>query len=864
MKIKKLLSSILSVALTASCIGSVMVSNVSAAYYNELSTIFEEDYDGETVTENSAGTGEIITDEATGNKYIKVSKGWSANQFSYAIPAISTGKIMVQFDYMKDEDNINYQTYFALANNNFYQPKEYIRLLSTNNFGTEQNKMMAFKAELIGSNSITKAGQWYTIVEVIDMDTKEATATLYEKGNPVALGTSYYEKLERTEEDCKNWPYTETNFVRLAHYGDADVCMDNISIKYVKEDPDIVFAEDYDGPTITGNVHGTGAIETDNSGNSYMHMNMTGNDWGATAFAYDIPTMSEGKYQIKFDYMTNATTDQSYMVLADSTYYSTSNWFRLLGASNGKFSVFGGSNNFSKGAYTYTPGTWYTQYVTVDMDTHKVAATLYEKGKNTPLDSCVATLTPRTGNTYIGDWPATSNSFIRLMHYGANDGYIDDIEIRKIPKDENVVFEEDYEDKLFTPIKSGTGNLVTDETTGNTYMQMTSETGWPGNSFGYKFPAISSGKISVEFDYMKDSITAQSYIALAPSNIAAKELLILTRISPDYGVVTPFVYADPYVVGKLTPKKWYTMKVTLDMETQNVTASLYNQGEETPLKTISATLEKTADDYKNWPETATEFVQLIHFGGYDINKETGEAKIDNCYIDNIKITQLYEIPELDSASVVIKTEDGTVQENYSEVSPEAKVITLDFGTTLDADTVTADSVYVTKKDSTDKIDATVACTGGVATITATNNWESGTYTIHATNTVANKTGDTLAENFEIDFTVPAKKIEAQIYDAYIGTGEDEKQITQYTQLKAGDELLLYSAVNIEGSAAKLIVAYYDVHGAMVKAESNDVTLSASTPIAYTVADCAASSVTFFLWDGFTNIAPLGTSFSLQN
>ena len=437
---KKVLSPIITLVMIITAM-VFFTMEASAGRYTTISTVFEEDYDGEIVTANTSGAGEIITDAGSGNKYIKISKGWSEEQFSYALPAITSGKIMVQFDYMKDSENVDLQSYVALADNNKYSTKEYLRLLSTNNYGTKQNKMTAFKAEMIGSASITQAGKWYTFVEIIDMDTHEVTATVYEKGSVAPLGTLHFDELERTGDGCSGWSETKNEFARFIYYGDADSCMDNISIKYIYEDPNLIFNEDYEGAEITPQSNGVGTVMTEANGNKYMKMDMTIDgvtDWAKTMFAYDFPAVSSGIVNVQFDYMKEDKVPQTYMALSGYNGWKTDEMLRLMGVSYnyGVFTAFENVamlNNSGKNG-TLQPGKWYTQKVTLNLETHEVTATVYERGTENVVAYLHYTNLPDivagTGNGYKG-WPATSESFVRIVHFGDTDACIDNIKITR-------------------------------------------------------------------------------------------------------------------------------------------------------------------------------------------------------------------------------------------------------------------------------------------------------------------------------------------------------------------------------------------------------------------------------------------------
>ena len=812
---------------------------------NNSDILFNEDYEG--VASNvTKGTGTIITDNS-GNNYMKMTAGWSTSQFAHNIPTLSDGRILIEFDLMRE--TISKQSYIILANEgDWYKGKEWFRLLGIQ----ANNNLTAFDGNTV--LGAVEAGQWYTHKVEIDMKSHEISTAIYKKGSTKALGTKTA-IVEPTDESYMNWPATATSFTQLRQVGDADTYIDNIMIKRMPaKDPDVIFSEDYDGVAYKAH-RGTGTLVTEENGNKYMSIDMTSSgltDWGVTAFAYTIPEMTTGKYQIKFDYMTTGVNDQAYIDLANNSYYTPKEWLRLLGATkNGKFTALSGANDFG----TFIPGQWYTQYVTVDMDTHEVGATLYKKGETTPIASVIKTLSPNESSHT--DWPATSNSFVRLVHYGGDDGNIDSIEIKKLPKDETVIFEENYEDPIFTPIQNGTGTLVKDET-GNTSMKM--DLGWSQDLFAYTIPEISSGIINIEFDYMKESLNSQTYLALASSNnnYQVKEWLQILRVSPTYGVITPFAYRDEFVLGRMTAKTWYTEKLMINMDTHEVSATLYLRGSDTPIETVSATLERTASGYTDWPETTNKFVRLVHFGG--------DAVLDNCYIDNIKISRTYNVPSLDSDSVVIKTADGEEQLIWTEVAASAKVIDIDFGTTMNQNTMTDEFIYVTKKNSEDKIPATIAYANGIATITAADNWAEGTYTIHVSGDVTNASGVKLGDDFAIDFTVVAGTITAMIDGVYSG----DEFIEEFVQVSPGMELLIpVTFTNNSGLATtvKFITAYYKNDGSLTGITETDVPVTSETESSKDVkviveAKKDATKMTFFIWNGFTSMSPLASSYPL--
>ena len=550
------------------------------------------------------------------------------------------------------------------------------------------------------------------------------------------------------------------------------------------EESDVLFSENYDGATYKQHIKGAGELTTDTeNGNKYMLMDMTvngGGDMYETAFAYSIPAITEGLIQINFDYMTNATSGDSYILLANSSKRGGGEWLRLLGAVDGSFNAF--SKSYALGSAK--AGKWYSYQATIDMESHEVSAAIYDRDSQTLVGNMSATLS-RTSSSY-SDWPRTSNEFVEFRHYGANDGYIDNIEIKTVYKDLTFIFGEDYQSSIQTPIASGSGSLVTDDS-GNKYMRMTGA--WSANQFGYSIPALSKGKIKIEFDYMKEDTTKQTYITLAGKNdfYTGKKWLRLLGSSSS-GVLTAFTHDKS--VGSMEANTWYSYKGIINFNTHEVSAEVYEKGSETPIGSIH--YDKLPDfaemnssyGYTGWPEDTTEFICIRHFGDAD------------GFIDNIKINYVYDDPVLQSNNVTIETDDGIVQTNHNDVIKSAKTIKIDFGTSMRDKTMTGDYIYVTKKGDTDKVSANVTYTDGVVTLKAANNWDVGDYTLHVSKDVANFLGVTMSSDFTTDFTTVASKVVKAVF-----TDIDNNEILYSENIKISPEitkLTLYLEGDIDG------------------------------------------------------------------
>lgn len=338
---------------------------------------------------------------------------------------------------------------------------------------------------------------------------------------------------------------------------------------------------------------------------------------------------------------------------------------------------------------------------------------------------------------------------IKLISAGAAVALTAFVNFSALASDGETLFFEDYEGESFSPLNSGKGVVETDAVTGNKFMHVTGA--WSANQFGYAFPEVKEGKIKVSFDYMKKDLSKQTYVVLANNNFySGKEWFRLFGVS-GAGQMTALTNADG--IGKMEADKWYTQEVTVDMDTREATANLYEQGGDMPIATLHYDYVPTNTSsygYGGWPETSKSFLRFRHFGDND------------GYLDNIEIKYIYDEPTLTTENITIMNAKGDVQSNKQEAIASATVIKIDFRTYMDESTLNSDTVYVTKKGETEKIPATVTTkrTGHKVSVTlsADKKWIPGEYTIHVSEGVKNIVGDTLDGGYTEDFTVISGKV----------------------------------------------------------------------------------------------------------
>ena len=127
------------------------------------------------------------------------------------------------------------QTYMALSGVNSWKTDEMLRLMGVSyNYGVFTAFQNVAMLNNSGKNAVLEAGKWYTQKVTLDLETQEVTATVYERGGTEAIGYLHYTSLPDivagTGNGYKGWPATSESFVRIAHFGDTDACIDNIRI----------------------------------------------------------------------------------------------------------------------------------------------------------------------------------------------------------------------------------------------------------------------------------------------------------------------------------------------------------------------------------------------------------------------------------------------------------------------------------------------------------------------------------------------------------------------------------------------------------------------------------------------------------
>ncbi len=239
-------------------------------------------------------------------------------------------------------------------------------------------------------------------------------------------------------------------------------------------------------------------------------------------------------------------------------------------------------------------------------------------------------------------------------------------------------------------------------------------------------------------------------------------------------------------------------------------------------------------------------------------------------IDDFKISKIYStVPSITTNSIKIH-EDAEEITNFNDVSTLADKIEIDFGQQIKTEHANDDYIYLTKKNSSDKIAYNGFSGNGIYTMVTANMLEKNTtYTLHI-EPVANVSGLVMSRAFTMDFTTGAGAVKAILKSI----SKNSSPITAISELSPStDTTIDFDYKNSTGNLAKLnmIVAHYNGNQ-MLKADylirdvAGNITtnpfygVNYTTPVATDITGLNKTKV--MLWDSFDKMSTLSPSLEL--
>ena len=202
--------------------------------------------------------------------------------------------------------------------------------------------------------------------------------------------------------------------------------------------------------------------------------------------------------------------------------------------------------------------------------------------------------------------------------------------------------------------------------------------------------------------------------------------------------------------------------------------------------------DKATGDPIYGPKTATNFTwaDVLTGMGFQCSSSSGRTM----FFDNITVKYDYHSPKVTADSVKLYAGDAE-QTDKTKVSPLTDTLTVGFGTPINVDTLTTDSVYVTNKATGAKIAATIDYNNEVATLNfAEKLAKKETYVLNISDALKSTSDLSISDYTPVEFTVdgdaviPAETVgedfvvDFENYDSIEGVPTDKKGAYYYSKV----------------------------------------------------------------------------------
>ena len=371
---------------------------------------------------------------------------------------------------------------------------------------------------------------------------------------------------------------------------------------------------------------------------------------------------------------------------------------------------------------------------------------------------------------------------------------------------------------------------------------------------GYKF-------ISVEFDIRtRAAMTATDRIYFSARHQYQNGLQIFGMDSETVAMGEPEADRAFKEITSLTPNQWYHYTYILDVNNKKAKAVLSDGTNE--YKVDWKALAGSGQGY--WKDNLSTPFEVMAF-------QLAGGEID---LDNIMFKKYYPAPTVNADSIVIKSDDE-VQADWGKVSALTNKIEIDFSALMNEATVNNDSIYITAKGDTAKINATGVFVSGKYVLTLNETLSENTeYELHITTDVQNIKGETFGTeaytagfktvNGELNVKLNSvKSSDGTLIDTLSALkllgGQKVKINIDYTNtLKAGGEYNIIVA-HFAGDEVRIVDAeIINVkHDATISKVNEDIEYTVPTDMN----NITATKV--FCWGDFETITPLSPHIDLK-
>lgn len=361
---------------------------------------------------------------------------------------------------------------------------------------------------------------------------------------------------------------------------------------------------------------------------------------------------------------------------------------------------------------------------------------------------------------------------------------------------------------------------------------------------------ITSGKYKFTYDF-KPGIGITTNVELLPEDKTT--LYFMTTIN-DAGQLRYGSLDDGYdLYENMELDVWYKAEITLDLDKQTSSYVIKNEA--------GNVIASNNRDLQWCNMSRPGLLTNVRYIGF----QTWAMKDAYSYFDNVSFMQIVDTPVVKAENMEFITAEGNQVEDLSSVSTTVNKITVDFGTVMNVETLSSDTIKVVNTKTSEEVEYWSSYSNGVYTMELAKTLDKNTkYNVVIDGTVANVKGVTLSGVKTVEFTTEEGVFKAELKTLTVNNSE----ITKISDLKLNDVLKIgYDYTNTTGEDKTLyvIVAYYNADRCLVSVDYAEKIVDKSVAGAtyyseHNVPDMTdVTAVKVMTWDGWDTMRPLSLS-----
>ena len=361
---------------------------------------------------------------------------------------------------------------------------------------------------------------------------------------------------------------------------------------------------------------------------------------------------------------------------------------------------------------------------------------------------------------------------------------------------------------------------------------------------------LTSGKYKLTYDF-KPGIGITTNVELLPADKTT--LYFMTTIN-DAGQLRYGSLDDGYdFYENMALDVWYKAEIILDLDKQTSSYVIKNEA--------GNVIASNNRDLQWCNMSRPGLLANVRYIGF----QTWAMKDAYSYFDNISFMQIVDDPVVNAENLAFITAEGNQAEDLSSVSTTVNKITIDFGTVMNVETLSSETIKIVNTKTNEEIEYWPFYSNGVYTMELVKTLDKNTkYVLIIDETVANIKGVALDGEKTVEFTTEEGIFRAELKTFTVNNIE----ITKASELKKDDVLNVgydYANTTGENKTLYVIVAYYNADRCLISVDyaekAVDKSITSTTYYSeHKVPDMTeVTAVKVMTWDGWDTMRPLSLS-----